>query len=112
MTTPDEIVQRQLAEGFNVTGEVAAPIYGDQARADHPPAEIDLSKATPANPDIEALKQRLAAMEAAQAAAAQPAPAEPADNTPVLSANVPADLREAIQAIHERLAAVEHHLGL
>jgi hypothetical protein len=109
MNTPDEVVQQRLAEGLDVTGQVAAGVYGDPAGASAPPAELDLSKAAPTNADVDALRERLAAMEAAQAAAAAaaaPAPEEADPNAePALGGSVAADVREAIHKLHERLVA-------
>ena len=113
MSTPDEIIAQRLADGLDVTGTVAAGVYGDLAGASAPPAEIDLSKAAPSSVDTDALLARLAALEAAQAAAAPVAAVEaPPDKTPVLSGSVAADVRAAVQALHERLVAVEDKLGL
>ena len=107
MSTPEQMqehVTQQLADGLDVTGTVQAGIYGDPAGASAPPAELDLSKATPTVADVEALRERLAAMEAAQAAAAVPPEPEP-DNTLRLDANAPSFLHELVAKIEARLQA-------
>jgi hypothetical protein len=116
VSTPDEIVQQQLAEGLDVTGTAAAGMYGEASELSPPPPDMDLSKAVPAEADINALRARLAALEAAQQAAAEAAasPPEPEapDLTPVLSSSVASDVREAFQKLHERITAIETGLGL
>jgi hypothetical protein len=111
VSTPDEIVKQQLADGLEVTGEVAAGVYGDPAGAAAPAADLDLSKAAPAAADVDELRARLASLEAVQQAAAPPPP-EPPDLTPVLSPTVASDVREAFQRLHERILAIEEGLGL
>lgn len=112
MSTPDEALRQQLAEGLNVTGEVQAGVYGDPAGATAPPAELDISKAKPVEVDSAALLARLAKLEAAAAAAAPPVVEVPVDRTPQISSTVASDVREAFQQLHDRLAAVEDKLGL
>jgi hypothetical protein len=112
--TPDEIIRGRLADGLEVTGSSNPGIYGDPAGADAPSAVMDLSAASPAAADIEALRARLASLEAAQAAAApepDPEPEAP-DLTPVLSSSAPSDVREAFQNLHERVLHLETMLGL
>jgi hypothetical protein len=113
MSTPDEVVAARLADGLDVAGQTEAGVYGDPAGAGAPPAVMDLSAATAAATDIDALRARLASLEAAQAAAVVP-PSEPEapDLTPVLSGSTGSDVRAAFQSLHERLVAVEKHLGL
>lgn len=111
MSTPDEIVQQQLAQGLEVTGEVVAGVYGDPAGASAPPWMPDLSAAAPVASDVDELRARLASLEAVQQAAAPPPP-EPPDLTPVLSSSVASDVREAFQKLHERILAIEEGLGL
>jgi hypothetical protein len=110
VSTPDEIVQQQLAQGLEVTGEVPEA-FGDPAGASAPAANLDLSKASPAAADVDELRARLASLEAVQQAAAPPPP-DPPDLTPVLSSSVASDVREAFQRLHERIAAIEEGLGL
>jgi hypothetical protein len=116
VSSPDEIIAQRLAAGLDVTGEVPPEITGgDPAGANAPSVPFDMTGATAAAADIDALRARLADLEAAQAAAAPPAPEpepEPADLTPVLSSSVASDVREAFQRIHERIAAIESRLGL
>jgi hypothetical protein len=116
VSTPDEIVQQQLAAGLDVTGTAAAGMYGEASEVSPPPPDMDLSAAVPAEADIDALRARLAALEAAQqeaAAKAAPAPEpEVPDLTPVLSSSVASDVREAFQRLHERILAIETGLGL
>jgi hypothetical protein len=111
VSTPDEIVRQQLADGLEVTGEVSAGVYGDPAGASAPPWEPDLAPAAPAVADVDELRARLASLEAVQQAAAPPPP-EPPDLTPVLSSSVASDVREAFQRLHERILAIEEGLGL
>jgi hypothetical protein len=113
VSTPDEVIQQRLADGLNVIGAPDPAVFGDPVGAAAPPADFDLSKAQPTVADVDALRARLEAMEAAQAAAAPPVvPDAPVDRTPSLSGSVASDVREAIQSLHERIEALEKLAGL
>jgi hypothetical protein len=116
MSTPDDIIRDQLADGLEVMGTSNPGIYGDPAGANAPPARMNLAAASPDAADIDALRARLASLEQAQAAAqaaAQPAePEGPPDLTPVLSNSVASDIREAFQQLHERILYLETMLGV
>lgn len=118
MSTPDDIIRDQLADGLEVMGTSNPGIYGDPAGAgaNAPPARMNLAAASPDAADIDALRARLASLEQAQAAAqaaAQPAePEGPPDLTPVLSSSVASDIREAFQQLHERILYLETTLGV
>lgn len=103
MSTPDEAVAAQVAE---------------QAAAVAPPSDIpnaDLSAATPAAADIEALRKQLADAEAAQSAAADAQAAQDAAEQSAGEPTAPSassEIQAALRNIHDRLVAIEQHLGL
>lgn len=86
----------------------------EQAAATAPPSEvptIDLSAATPAVADIDALKAQLAAAEQAQAQAAA-AVAKAEEDNPAPQVSNGGEINDALRKLHDRLAKVEHALGL
>ena len=128
MGTPDEAAlaaaRALLAEQADaVKGDPsAAGIFGDVAGASQPPQPMDLSAARPTEIDAEELLAKLQAQSAAQQAqidallaaakAAEPAPPEPPDKMPRLSESASSEVRHAFALTHERLLAIEAHLGL
>jgi len=116
MSTPDEIVQAQLAEqAQTVTGDsTLADLTGDPAGAAAPPVVVDLSNATPAAADVDELQKQIEELQAKQAelaaakAAQEAAAAEPPDpDKLVVEGSAPGWLQELVARIERRLSKLE-----
>jgi hypothetical protein len=107
-----EAARQLLAEqAQTVTGADSAGIYGDPAGASQPSGQVmDMSAAVPATTDVEALMERIRALEAAQPPP-PPEPEEP-DHTLRVDSGAPGWLHALAAEVEARLTAIEHKIGL
>lgn len=104
--------QMIAAQAGAVKGDpAAAGIYGDLAGASAPPVPLDVAAAQPAEADVAALLERIAALEEAQRAA-EPPPPEPPDYSLRVDPGAPGWLHQFAAQAEARLRAVEEKLGL
>lgn len=98
MSTPDEAVRASLAE------------HAAGVTASAPAAPMSVPGGVAASVDTDALLARLAALEAVQAA--EVAAATPVPDTRPTVAGASSGLADALGKVHDRLVAIETHLGL